>query len=141
MKNLMFILFVLITCSLYSQEFCVATYNVRNQNSWDSINGNAWSQRCPYICEQINFEQPAVFGSQEVLHGQLMDMLKLLKLVNECLEKQDKKTIEDYFNCTIDDDGKGFDMDYYIDEFLVFIETFEEPILNKNTKFIYTFRL
>ena len=69
------------------------------------------------------------------------DMLKLLKLVNECLEKQDKKTIEDYFNCTIDDDGKGFDMDYYIDEFLVFIETFEEPILNKNTKFIYTFRL
>lgn len=79
MKNLMFILFVLITCSLYSQEFCVATYNVRNQNSWDSINGNAWSQRCPYICEQINFEQPAVFGSQEVLHGQLMDMLKLLK--------------------------------------------------------------
>lgn len=78
MKKLLFVFFGLLSLSLTAQELFVATYNIRNKNSWDSINGNVWQKRYPVICGQINFEQPAVFGAQEVLNNQLNDMLSLL---------------------------------------------------------------
>lgn len=58
-----------------AQSLFVGTYNIRNQNDYDVKNGNGWKQRCPVICDMINFESPDIFGSQEVLVAQLHDML------------------------------------------------------------------
>lgn len=76
MKRIAFIVMaVLMVAGLHAQRLYVATYNVRNNNAGDAAVGNGWKQRCPNICDLINFEQPAIFGMQEVLHNQLTDLL------------------------------------------------------------------
>lgn len=59
----------------FAQSLYVGTYNIRYKNKDDSIKGNVWTKRCQVMCDQINFESPDVFGAQEVLVGQLRDML------------------------------------------------------------------
>ena len=66
------------TVSTLSAQMLVGTYNIRNKNNGDSIKGNVWQKRCQVICDQVNFMSPDIFGTQEVLHGQLMDMLGCL---------------------------------------------------------------
>lgn len=61
-----------------SQELYVGTYNIRYDNSEDRREGNDWTSRCPVVCGQLNFEHPDIFGAQEVLHPQLLDMLSQL---------------------------------------------------------------
>lgn len=61
-----------------AQRLYVGSYNIRYQNDNDVKNGNGWKQRCPVICAQLNFEHPDIFGTQEVLHQQLVDMAALL---------------------------------------------------------------
>ena len=73
------ILAMLLTCSLFAQQLYVGTYNIRYDNPNDRKEGNAWAQRCPQLCDFINFEQPAVFGTQEVLATQLHDLLQGLE--------------------------------------------------------------
>lgn len=77
MKHLVFyiVLFIFGFCSAIAGELTVASFNIRNQNERDSLNGNAWEQRCPVICELVRFNNFQVFGAQEVLHNQLQDML------------------------------------------------------------------
>ena len=60
----------------FGQELLVGTYNIRNKNEGDSLRGEIWSKRCQVICDQVNFMSPAIFGTQEVLRGQLSDMLR-----------------------------------------------------------------
>ena len=57
MKKLIYlILFVLCAlCSVQAQSYVFATYNVRNANRSDSIAGNGWGQRYPYIAMQAQF--------------------------------------------------------------------------------------
>ncbi len=55
-------------------QMLVGTYNIRYKNTADSINGNSWQQRCPVICQQINFLAPDIFGTQEAYHTQLVDL-------------------------------------------------------------------
>ena len=62
--------------ALSAQNLFVGTYNIRNHNSSDDSKGNVWTKRCQVICDQINFEDPDIFGTQEVLVGQLHDLLK-----------------------------------------------------------------
>ena len=57
-----------------AQNLYVGSYNVRNRNGGDEKNGNVWATRCKVMCDMINFEAPDVFGTQEVLVGQLRDM-------------------------------------------------------------------
>ena len=57
-----------------AQNLYVGSYNVRNRNDGDEKNGNVWATRCKVMCDMINFEAPDVFGTQEVLVGQLRDM-------------------------------------------------------------------
>ncbi|MBO4906821.1 MAG: endonuclease/exonuclease/phosphatase family protein [Bacteroidaceae bacterium] len=66
------------TAMVMSQTITVASYNIRYKNSEDSISGNGWERRCHVICDLINWEQPLVWGGQEVLHSQLTDMLARL---------------------------------------------------------------
>lgn len=58
-----------------SAQMLVGTYNIRYKNNGDSIKGNVWQKRCQVICDQVNFMSPDIFGAQEVLHEQLLDIL------------------------------------------------------------------
>jgi len=55
-------------------SFTVATYNLRNDNSSDSIQGNGWIQRCPHIVELVQFHSFDLFGTQECFLNQLQDL-------------------------------------------------------------------
>ena len=67
---------LLLSCSLSAQQLYVGTYNIRYNNPNDEKEGNAWAQRCPQLCDFIKFEQPEIFGTQEVLVDQLHDLMK-----------------------------------------------------------------
>lgn len=60
---------------LSAQALFVGSYNIRNHNSGDDRDGNVWSVRCKVLCDQMNFEHPDIFGTQEVLDSQLQDLL------------------------------------------------------------------
>lgn len=75
MKRIVFSLLLLVIGSIsLSAQLLVGSYNIRYKNSGDSVKGNVWEKRCQVICDQINFMAPDIFGTQEVLHGQLIDM-------------------------------------------------------------------
>ena len=57
-----------------AQELYVGSYNIRNKNNSDSINGNVWAKRCQVLCDLLNFEQPDIFGTQECFIWQIRDM-------------------------------------------------------------------
>lgn len=76
--SLLTILLALATLAASAQELTVGTYNIRNRNDGDSIRGEVWTRRCKVLCDLLNWEQPEVFGTQEVLHGQIGDMLQNL---------------------------------------------------------------
>ena len=78
MKKLLLFTLLLATMHLSAQDLLVGTYNIRNKNQHDSINGEVWSKRCQVMCDQLNFMDPDIFGAQEVLWPQLQDMLKSL---------------------------------------------------------------
>ncbi len=61
--------------AMNAQSLFVGTYNIRNHNSDDDREGNVWTTRCKVICDQMNFEDPDIFGTQEVLVGQLHDLI------------------------------------------------------------------
>lgn len=77
-KKLIFLLLVFAAWTVSAQELTVASYNVRYANDGDRAEGNGWEQRSPWLCALIQFEDFDIFGSQEVLHSQLKDMLRLL---------------------------------------------------------------
>lgn len=75
MKAFLYCLLSALLClSAAAQELTVGSYNIRYKNNNDSIKGNSWTQRCPSICHQILWERPDIFGAQEVLHAQLLDL-------------------------------------------------------------------
>ena len=52
----------------------VATFNIRNANGGDSISGNGWGQRYPYIAQMVQFHGFEIFGTQEGKYHQLQDL-------------------------------------------------------------------
>lgn len=54
--------------------FNVATYNLRLLNEGDSIDGNGWEQREPYVAKLIQFHDFDIFGTQEGHKSQLEDL-------------------------------------------------------------------
>ena len=68
-------LFISLAVLSMSAQMLVGTYNIRYKNSGDSTKGNVWQKRCQVICDQVNFMSPDIFGTQEVLHVQLLDLL------------------------------------------------------------------
>ena len=76
MKKILLFAFVLLTLQLNAQDLLVGTYNIRYKAWNDSVQGDQWPKRCQVICDQVNFMAPDLFGAQEVLWGQLQDMLK-----------------------------------------------------------------
>ena len=75
MKKLLFLtLFIILMLAVPAQEMLVGSYNIRYKNWNDSVNGNVWAKRCQVICDQVNFMNPIIFGTQEVLYNQLQDL-------------------------------------------------------------------
>lgn len=77
-KSFFLLLLTVAALQIQAQQMMVGTYNIRYKNANDSLQGNAWSKRCQVICDQINFMAPEIFGTQEVLYGQLQDMKRSL---------------------------------------------------------------
>lgn len=76
MKRYSFLMLaLLLAVAAQAQALFVGSYNIRNHNSEDDSNGNVWSVRCKVLCDQMNFENPDIFGTQEVLDHQLHDLL------------------------------------------------------------------
>jgi len=75
-KHIIFVfLLAFFTHNAIAQNLFVGTYNIRNNsNNGDVERGNGWNQRLSVICGQVNFEQPDIFGTQEVLIGQVHDL-------------------------------------------------------------------
>ncbi|MDR1525361.1 MAG: endonuclease/exonuclease/phosphatase family protein [Tannerella sp.] len=59
----------------YAQDLVVGTYNVRYDSGDDKKAGNGWERRYPLITQQILFNDFDIFGTQEVLHHQLENLL------------------------------------------------------------------
>ena len=77
MKKFLLIILCIIGVSVpMSAQMLVGSYNIRLKVSSDSVKGNVWQKRCQVICDQVNFMSPDIFGTQEVLHVQLLDMLQ-----------------------------------------------------------------
>ena len=72
------ILLLLAVIALQAQQLTVASYNIRNNNSNDTKQGNGWAQRGPVIANQVSFNDFEIWGAQEVLHDQLLDLLASL---------------------------------------------------------------
>ncbi|NMA74084.1 MAG: endonuclease/exonuclease/phosphatase family protein [Bacteroidales bacterium] len=66
----------LLPLALFSQRLTVASYNIRNDNPEDKNQGNGWEQRNPVIQSMISFYDFDLWGAQEVLHNQLIDLLE-----------------------------------------------------------------
>lgn len=64
--------------ALQAQSLYVGEFNIRNDNAKDAAAGNGWAVRCPVVCDILEVEAFDIFGTQEVLHNQLEDMLAAL---------------------------------------------------------------
>lgn len=77
-KAILFLFGCLFFIGTSAQELTVGSYNIRNKNKNDSINGNVWQVRSKAIAHQIQWERPDLFGTQECLHQQVVDLKTLL---------------------------------------------------------------
>lgn len=68
------LLLLAIAFTLYAQQMNVATYNLRNANKNDSVNGNGWGQRYPVVADLIRFHDFDIFGTQEGKYDQLQQL-------------------------------------------------------------------
>jgi endonuclease/exonuclease/phosphatase family metal-dependent hydrolase len=83
LKNLLLIALVAIVfCGCQSNyqptSITVASYNLRNANGGDSINGNGWGQRYPVIAQIVQYHDFDIFGTQECFIHQLKDIKEAL---------------------------------------------------------------
>lgn len=76
MKKILIFCCLVVGCvPVWAQRINTASLNVRYENRQDSLAGNAWSDRCPMLCEVIRYHDFDIFGAQEVLDKQLTDLL------------------------------------------------------------------
>lgn len=82
LKNLLLIAIAMIvfgSCQSYQPtSFSIASYNLRNANRSDSIQGDGWGQRCPVIAQMVQYHDFDIFGTQECFAHQLQDLKKAL---------------------------------------------------------------
>lgn len=65
----------LLVQTVTAQRINVATYNMRNDNNKeDSLRGDGWGQRFPVIASLIRFHDFDIFGTQECLYHQLVNI-------------------------------------------------------------------
>lgn len=75
MRNLTFI-FIFVLSSLGAQPYKVMTFNIRYDNAGDGV--NRWESRKSKVFGLLEKYNPDIFGVQEALHHQLVDITKAL---------------------------------------------------------------
>lgn len=82
MEKLIYGLLVLVAAACTSPqkpaEMNVATYNLRLSNLGDSLQGDGWGQRAPYVAKLIQYHEFDIFGTQEGKHHQLEDLKAMM---------------------------------------------------------------
>lgn len=71
---------LLLSSAIKAQNMSLITYNIRLDVSSDGE--NAWDNRKDYLCSQLAFYNPDIFGIQEALPNQVIDMSKHLPQYN-----------------------------------------------------------
>jgi endonuclease/exonuclease/phosphatase family metal-dependent hydrolase len=61
---------------LFSQQIDIMTFNIRYNNPGDKE--NAWPNRKEMVCGLLDFHDPDIFGLQEALYDQILDIQKCL---------------------------------------------------------------
>jgi endonuclease/exonuclease/phosphatase family metal-dependent hydrolase len=79
-RSFLFALILLINCVSYAQNLKLITYNIRLDLASDGQ--NAWNNRKDYFCSQLAFYEPDVFGIQEALPNQVLDIVTLFPKYN-----------------------------------------------------------
>lgn len=74
MKRTLFLIVLLIPLSTIAQQMNIMSFNIRYNNKNDGI--NAWPNRIEMVNGLLNFHEPDIFGLQEALHGQIVDIEK-----------------------------------------------------------------
>ncbi|MFD2595474.1 endonuclease/exonuclease/phosphatase family protein [Sphingobacterium griseoflavum] len=69
---------LLVAMTVHAQSLTVGSYNIRYDNKGDRQNGNGWPQRLPVITSIVKNVDFDVFGAQEVLHHQLLQLDSLI---------------------------------------------------------------
>jgi endonuclease/exonuclease/phosphatase family metal-dependent hydrolase len=82
MKDFFFSLFAITAfcTTIYGQNLKIITYNIRLDNSSDGE--NVWQNRNKFLCSQLTFYEPDVFGIQEALPNQVTDISNALPKYN-----------------------------------------------------------
>ena len=76
MKHVLTLLVVFISFSVTSQELKIMSYNIKLD--YPKEGKNSWTNRKPFMVNQIKFYEPTVLGVQEALPNQMKDLDSLL---------------------------------------------------------------
>ncbi|WP_167613316.1 endonuclease/exonuclease/phosphatase family protein [Maribellus sediminis] len=74
MKKLILLTLAIMPFTLFAQQFSVISFNIRYNNPGDGI--NAWPNRIALVNGLLNFYEPGIFGLQEALYDQILDIEK-----------------------------------------------------------------
>jgi len=72
MKKVVLLILLIIPTGIFAQQMNIMTFNIRFNNPGDSI--NAWPNRIEMVNGLLNFYEPGIFGLQEALYGQILDI-------------------------------------------------------------------
>lgn len=74
MKKFIFLILILLPATLFSQQMNVITFNIRYNTLNDGV--NAWPNRIEMVTGLLKFHEADLFGLQEALHEQILDVQK-----------------------------------------------------------------
>ncbi len=72
MKKIGIFILLLIPATLFSQQMNIISFNIRYNTPGDGE--NAWPHRIEMVTGLLRFHEAGIFGLQEALHGQIMDI-------------------------------------------------------------------
>jgi endonuclease/exonuclease/phosphatase family metal-dependent hydrolase len=76
MRKLSVLLLLIVPLSVISQQMNIISFNIRYNTPNDGI--NAWPNRIEMVTGLLRFHEADIFGLQEALHGQILDVQKQL---------------------------------------------------------------
>lgn len=72
MKKIIGLILILLPVSLFAQQMNIISFNIRYNNPGDGE--NAWINRKDMVAGLLQFHDPDMFGLQEALHGQILEI-------------------------------------------------------------------
>ena len=96
MKKIGILILLLIPATLFSQQMNIISFNIRYNTPGDGE--NAWPHRIEMVSGLLRFHEAGIFGLQEALHGQIMDIQNNLpgyEWLRERLLSEERKALLD----------------------------------------------